>query len=208
MPAQSFPIEPNGPPRVHVSWGWNFKDLVVRFDQAEVARFASKQDIKTPQSVPLPDGSNLTVHFKSSGLSTGLELTRNGVPLPGSASDPRQVLGMAYGVIYFVAGMSAVVGLIAIVAKVDLLLQMGIGWASVATGAIYAALGWAVHKKLSLAALVAAILLFTADTFLVLIAAADAGGNPGVGVVVRVFLLIAMWRGIGAIRAIKSEGRR
>ena len=58
------------------------------------------------------------------------------MPLPGSGSDPQQQLAGAWGVIFFIAGLNVLLGLVAFVFQIQFLLNLGIGIEAVATGGV------------------------------------------------------------------------
>lgn len=106
--------------------------------------------------------------------------------------------------VYFVAGLNIVLGLAAALFNVEFLQQIGIGFGSILFGLVFLALGFFVQRR-SAAALILAIVVFALDGVLGLYLAASQGYNPGSGgIVARVFLLIPMVQGLGAIKTLNS----
>jgi hypothetical protein len=144
------------------------------------------------------------VAYDKSFGSQGLNVSRNGKPLSGSADDPATRLKTAAGLVYFVAGLNVVLGLIAVVAESGFLARMGVGWGSVVEGALYGVLGWFASRRHTWA-LVVAVVLFAIDGIVSVAVGVGAGGPPPVGgLIARVFFILPMIRGIPAIAKLKS----
>jgi hypothetical protein len=204
LPTKRFALEPNQPKRLEISWKGNWKRLAVSLDATPVGAIETKKELQGGKEFTLADGSTLEVRLRQTFFSPELQLLRNGSPIPGSGSDPQARLAMAYGVIFFVAGLSAIVGVIAELFHIDLLLRLGFGIWSLVGAAIYGILGYFVRKR-SLSALIIAIALFALDGVLSIVLAAEQGLQPsGGGIVTRIILLIPMIRGVPAIQALKQ----
>ncbi len=199
MPSKKYALEAGGPERVQVDWDGAFKNLTVTFDGAALGSFESAKDIETPQSFALSDGSRLEVVLAKIGPFPELRLSRDGEPLPGSAGDPQTQLEAAANMIFAIAALNAILGFVAAIFDLNFLKSIGVGWASVLTGAIYAGLAVFVRKR-SFPALAIAVGLFILDGLYMFVAAAEAKASPPIGgVIARVFFLIPMVRGFGAI---------
>jgi hypothetical protein len=182
--------------------GW--RSFTVKLDGLEIGKIEGGQKVlKQGKSFTLPDGSDLSIKLKT-GLTTELQLLRNGRPLPGSASDPRKKLTTAYGVIFFVGGLGLILGLAAALLGATFLQELGFGWGSIIVGAIVVGLGFMV-KQQSLTALWIAIVLYALDAILSIAGAVAAGAAPTGNIIVRVFFLAAMYQGVGAIKALRAE---
>lgn len=205
MAKQTFALERGGAKRLEVSWGGFFKNVQVTLDGAPVGSFATKKQLEAGNTFTLPDGSQLQVQLKRESMVQELHVLRNGSPLPGSASEPEQRVAAATGMLYFIGALNAALGLVGELGQVEFLLDIGLGYASVFVGAIYAGLGYLVKAKHSRAALLLAIMLFVLDGLASMVFAAKAGGTPPVGgFVARLFLLIPMWRGVPALSELKK----
>lgn len=206
MAKQRFALEANGPKRLEISWGMFWRNITVRLDGQVIGTVPSKKELAQGYDIFLPDTSLLNIKLARTFVTQELQVLRNGQPLPGSASDPQSRVKTAANVIFFIAGLNIVVGLIALFFQVDLLLAYGLGIESVITGLIYALLGFFVKRK-SLVALVIAIVLFVLDGVFGLVTAAEVGANPGSMVIARIVLLIPMLQGFSAIRTLKKQVR-
>ena len=153
MPAKQLALEKGGPLRLEVEWQGNFKDFEVRLDGALLGSFADKKALSEGQVFTLQDGSRLEVKLQTTALLPELSLTRDGAPLPGSDADPEQRVTAAANMIFFVAGLNALLGLVAAAFDVEVLKALGLGLGSLVVGAIYGALGYLVKEKRSSIAL-------------------------------------------------------
>jgi len=204
LPSKKYALEAGGPERVQVDWEGAFKNLTVTFDGAALGSFESAKDIETPQSFALSDGSRLEVVLAKIGPFPELRLSRDGEPLPGSAGDPQTQLEAAANMIFAIAALNAILGFVAAIFDLTFLKSIGVGWASVLTGAIYAGLAVFVRKR-SFPALAIAVGLFILDGLYMFVAAAEAKASPPIGgLIARVFFLIPMVRGFGAIRELNK----
>ncbi|MCH9687141.1 MAG: hypothetical protein K0V04_37240 [Deltaproteobacteria bacterium] len=199
MPNKSYPLGPGS--TVELQWRGIWKDFVVSVDGRELGRMNGQREVASGGSWQLEDGSRLEVKLQTGIGGGGLNVSRNGVPLSGSASDPKTALKSAAGIVFFIAGLNIVLGLVAEFGEIQFLLALGLGWVAVGVGVVFAALGFATLKG-SVAALWIAIVLFGADALLGLYGAVEAGGQPSVGgLVFRVFLIAAMVKAALAARS-------
>jgi len=145
----------------------------------------------------------LSARLAKKGLGSDLELLVEGRPVPGSAFDPKAMLRGAYGIIFFLAGLNTVLGLVAVLADVRFLQAIGLGWISIIFGVVLGGLGVLVMRR-SRTALAIAIGLMALD-MLLLIASFGSMETPPVGaVVVRLLFIAGMARGFPAIRRMEE----
>ena len=205
MPKNSYALEAGGEKRLEVSWKGMYNNVTVSLDGNEVGVIPDSKALSAGQEFRLVDGSTIKVRLVNKFLSPELQVTRNGQPLPGSSSDPQTRFKNAYLMVYFVAGLNLVLGFISILFDVEFLQTLGIGSVSIIYGLVFLVLGFFVQRR-SAVALILAIVLFALDGILGFVLAIAGGYNPGIGgMVARIFLLIPMIQGIGAIKALKSK---
>ncbi len=197
MAVQTFALEKGGPRRLLLSWKISWRDMQIRLDGSLIGEIATQQELRQGHEFTLPDGSTLSVKLVNRMLWSELQVLRDGVPLPASQTDPETRLRASYGVLYFIAAINIVVGLVAEIFQVELLQSMGLGFLSAGIGAIYLVLGYFVMRR-SMAALLIALVLFTLDTLLSLLS----GFN--IGIVMRIILLFYMAQGVRAILDLKG----
>jgi hypothetical protein len=200
-----YALEPGGEKRLQVSWKGLYKETSVYLDDQLVGTIQGQKALAAGQDFTLIDGSLLHVQLVSKVFNTELQVLRNGQPLPGSASDPQARLKAAYAITYFIAGLNLVLGIIATLFQVEILLELGIGFYSILFGLVFLVLAIFVQRR-SLAALIIAIVIFIIDGVLGFVFSIMAGATPSTtGLLGRVILLIPMFMGIGAIKALKKQ---
>jgi len=120
------------------------------------------------------------------------------------ASEHEEQLKTAYGAIFFIAGLSIVVGITSELFQVEFLLQRGVGFFSILYGVLFLVLGFYVKRRSNIA-LGIAVGLYTLDAILSVIMF---GITSSIGVIMwRIFLLPLMIKGFGAISSLKQEER-
>jgi hypothetical protein len=198
MPTQKYALESGGPKRLEISWKINWKDFTVKLDDQVIGTANSHKELKAGRNFRLPDDSTLFIHLTQTPLSAGLHITRNGLPLPGSAQDPEVKLNTAYGTIFLVAGLNIVLGLLSVLFRIEFLQMAGINTISIAFGLTFLVLGLGAKRK-SRGALIIAIAILAIDGILGVILAIDQGRIPTGGIMARIFLLLPMIQGVKAI---------
>lgn len=203
---QSFALEPGGPKRLQVSWGLAWKEFTVRLDGQVVGTIPTQKELWAGREFALPDGSTLSVRLAQQALTPVLELRRNGAPLPGSGTDPGQQVRTAAGIVYFLAGFNIVIGIVALIWRIEFLLRLGVGVPSIVFGLVFAVLGFFVQRRSALA-LGTAMALLIVDMILSLAGTEQGRSSPPVaGLVLRILFLIWMWQGFAAMRALRRQG--
>ncbi len=206
MPKQSYALEPNGPKRLQISWGAFWKNITITLDGSTIGTIPDQKTLSQGSTFPLPDGSTLSVQLLQSLAGAELRVLRDGKPLPGSASDPQIRHKTAYGVLFFIGGLNLLLGLAGLFFENEFLQALGAGWYTLIFGMVFIFLGIFTWRR-SQMALVIAIVLFALDGFLSFIAMAQNGSFAFGGLIVRVFLIIPLIQGIGAIGQLKkAEG--
>ncbi len=203
MPTKTFALSKNEPELLTVTWKRGWKATQVELAGTRIAEFQRKKELKAGGDAKLPDGRSLHVQLVTTFFGAHLELLVDGEPVPGSGSDPNTQLKAACGVIFFVAGLSAGLGLLA-VAGIGFLKSMGLGWVSVVIGAVYGSLGYLALKKRSRVALGVAMLLFTLDTIALFIPSGPTYNPPVGAAFARIILLAMMAKGFPAISKLRK----
>lgn len=204
MPKQSYSFEPGGPKRLEIQWKGFFKNTTITLDGVPLSTIPDHMTLRTPQEFNLSDGSLLKVQLVQNLSGAEMQVTRNGIPLPGSASNPETKVNTAAGIIFFVAGLNLLLGVIGLLTRSEFLTSLGIGWYSIIFGAFFLVMGFLVKKR-SMVALILSIVVFSLDALLGIIGSVALGGAPAIGgFVFRVFLIIPMVQGVGAIKALKK----
>src|SRR5262245_22087083 len=113
MPKKLMSLEKDGPKRLELSWSGMWNDFTVNLDGGTVISAHGSSDIKAGKSATLPDGSTLDVRLQTGFGNAGLVILRNGVPLPGSSTDPETLVKTAGGIVYAIAVLNAIIVVIA-----------------------------------------------------------------------------------------------
>lgn len=207
MPKKTYALEAGGQPRVTVEWRGMWKDIRVSVDGSDLGVIPNKKDLEAGRSFPLPTGGVLAVQLVSQFAAVELRVTRDGVSLPGSASDPAERVKQAAYVLYFIAALNIVLGLVTELGAVELLRAVGVGWASVVEGSLYAVIAWRA-KKGSRVALVLGITLFGLDTLLLIVSALQSSHSPSMGgLVARLFFFMPLIKGLQGARELRAAAR-
>lgn len=204
MPKQTYALEPGGPKRLEISWKGMWKNLTIKVDEQIIGTIAGQKELKQVNEFTLPDNTTLSVQLVQKISGAELQILRDGQALPGSASDPETRLKSAYGIVFVVAGLNLVLGLLATLFQVEFLQSIGIGFFSIIFGLVFLVLGFFV-KMMSQTALIIAIVIFGLDAIAGIALSVMGGMQPSIGgLMVRVFLIIPMIQGVPAIRALKQ----
>lgn len=206
MPKRQYSLVEGGPKRLLLEWGLGFRNLTATLDGAQVLKFESLDHLKLGRKADLASGDTLEIKLERKPFSTELGVWWNGAPVPGTSADPETQLSAAYGIIYLVAALSVIVGLLAEFLTSSLR-ESGFGWPTIGFGLVFAALGFWVQKRRSKVGLAIAVALFALDG---LLSAMYGSGTVGQGpnltpLIVRFFLLLPMIRGFGAIHLLETE---
>src|SRR4051812_4937197 len=125
MPQQEYPLERDGPKRLKVSWSGIWKNFAVALDGRVIGVVDGGMSVlKEGRAFPLGDGTTLSVQLVQ-GLTVELRLLRDGLPLPGSGSDPEQRFKLAWSMVFVIAGFDAAFGIAAMAFDFPLLRQLG-----------------------------------------------------------------------------------
>jgi hypothetical protein len=206
MPKQSYSLVAGGPKRLELSWQGLWRHLTVILDGRVIGTFPDQKALSAGQVFKLPDGSPLKIQLVRKYGSTELQVQRNDLPLPGSSSDPQVRLKTAYWMIFFIAGLNLVLGVLAWFFNIQALLQIGFGFGSVLFGLVFLLLGFLVQRKRSYFALILAIVLLFVDGIVGMVLSTLQGYSPSVGGFIgRIILMIPMIQGLGALNYLKRQ---
>jgi hypothetical protein len=206
MPKQAYALEHGGLKRLRLSWKGTWREVAIALDGEEIGKISGPQELQTGKEFRLPDDSILTVQLVHKLAGTELRLLRDGQALPGTAADPVAKFKTAYVVIYLIAALNIVLGLVGWLFDVQFLLAIGIGQSSIAFGLLFLGLGFFAQRR-SVIALVLAVGIFALDGILSLIVSIAQGYAPNMlDIFVRVLLLVPMIQGITALRGMKKQG--
>ncbi|MCK8498579.1 hypothetical protein [Myxococcus fulvus] len=206
MATKQFALEAGGPPRLEFEWGMFWRNFTVSLDgkvvdTVEGGASALKKGVK----VTLPDRTVLEVQLQSGVLSAELAVKRNGLPLPGSSTDPEQQIKTAAYMLYFLAGLNTLLGVVAMVLGSEEMDALGLGIGSIVFGALVAVFGFFTYRATRFGPILA-ILLYIGDTVVTLMDSIDAGGRPNVvGLIIRVYIIVTLVKAAQAAGELKRR---
>lgn len=200
MPVKTFALEPGGPSRLALHWKPFWRNTRVELDGQPLGVIPNQRALKDGIVFQLPNGEPLRIQM-TRGMAPELQLSVAGRPLPGSAADPQQRIKTAAQILWFIAGLNLLLGVISLFVENELLATLAAGWPTIATGALYLVLGFLARRGARVA-VIAGIALLVVDTILVL-SAGDAPGSGGT--VARVFLIIGLAQALPAMKPVRAE---
>jgi hypothetical protein len=177
----------------------------VRLDGQVLGVIPGSKELHAGRSIPLPDGSTLHVQLVQNLITPELRLTRDGRPLPRSASDPTERLRLACASVFLIAGLNIGLGLLAELWSSERLFSLGFDFTTVPFGGIMVLLGFFVRRRSAVALWIAIVLFFLDSLLTVTLSALETGRASMGAVVVRLFLILWMVRGLGAIRELRQS---
>ena len=202
MPKRSYSLQNDGPKELECSWGIAWKNFTLKQNGQVIGTVANQKELKEGREFQLNDGSKLFVKLKI-GLTSGLYLTRDGQPLPGSDSDPMSKVKGAFTILMIIAVINIGIGILSTLFNLqEIGLEFGLGY--IVFGFVFLILSIAV-KRGSLIALIAAIILLILDALLGIVFMATSGGNQSIfWIIARIFFLIYLISSVSAFKKLKN----
>ncbi|GAB3635799.1 hypothetical protein GCM10027422_13890 [Hymenobacter arcticus] len=199
MPSKIYYLDAAHTDAVTASWGMFFRNFRLDYQGQELGRTATAQELKAGQEFVLPDGRRLQVRLQQQFGAQGLDLQLDGRPVAGTVNDPHTQVATGFAAMLFIAGLNLVLSLVVLLGHVEVLAQLGIGWGTVLEALLYAGLAWLGKYRLSAVAFYVALGLVVLDGVVTL-----GSGQASAGLVVRVFLGIAIYRAAAATRQLRA----
>jgi|GEM_PF-4239972 len=199
--------------RLVVTHGWGFKNLSIEFDGHLVMAEADPEKLKTPHTVPLPDGRKLTVYSKMNWpvLRRELYLEVDGKAVFGSTGHSWSRVKEAYQILYFIAAVHLVIGLFVVWLQSSsirsVVVEWGPSWFYFLMGIVFGLLGFFVKARQTLAlgfALVAWGLNVLLTVFVPFFAQEVQFESPTV-YFLRIYLFMGLLQGFFALRRLNRE---
>lgn len=205
MPSKIYYLDDAQTQPLKVSWGWSWRNLVVAYQGQEIGQFATTKQLKQGATFILPDGRQLAVQLRTRMAQQQLELLLDGQPLPGSSTYPQEQFQQARYVLWFLAAINIVLGLIAELGQIEVLQEFGMGIGTILVGLAFLGFDWWARTRFSPWAFYVAIGLIVVDMVAtVALAAGGSSGSTG-GLVMRVFLVLALMRGATAAKELRAQ---
>ena len=199
MPTKTYYLDTARTDAVTASWGWFFRNFRLSYQGQELGGPTTAAELKAGREFALPDGRQLLVRLQQKFGAQGLDMQLDGQPVPGTVNAPQTQVTTGFVALLFIAGLNAVLSLVALAAPSETLLALGIGWGTLAAAALYAGLAWLGKYRLSAVAFYVALALLVLDGAFML-----GSGQATAGLVVRVLLGIAVFRAAAAARQLRA----
>ncbi|MBO2007610.1 hypothetical protein [Hymenobacter negativus] len=198
MPTNTFYLDDARTEAVTASWNMFFRNFRLDYQGQELGRL-TPAELKAGHEFALPDGRRLLVRLQQKFGAQGLDFQVDGRPLGGTINDPLTQIKTAFVAIMLIAGLNVVLSVMAMLGSVEFLVAIGFGGGTLAEGLVYAGLGWLGKFRRAAWAFYAALGLLVLDGVMLL------GSDQGsAGMVVRVLLGIAIYRGATAARQLRT----
>jgi hypothetical protein len=198
MPTKTYYIDDARTEAVTATWSLFFRNFRLDYQGRELGQL-TPAELKAGREFALPDGRRLLVRLQQKFGAQGLDFQLDGRPLGGTVNDPRTQINAGFAATMLIAGLNGALSVVAMLGQVEFLLALGFGWSTLAEGALYAGLGWlGKHRQMAWAFWVALGLLVLDGVLLL-----GSGQGTG-GLVVRVFLGIAIYRAAVAARQLRA----
>jgi hypothetical protein len=198
MPTSTFYLDAARTEAITASWGMFFRNFRLDYQGQELGRL-TPAELKAGHEFALPDGRHLLVRLQQKLGAQGLDFQVDGQPLGGSVNDPLTQIKTAFAAIMLIAGLNVALSVAALLGQGEFLLTFGFGWGTLAEGLIYAGLGWLGKYRRAAWAFYVALGLLVLDGVTLL----GSGVGTG-GLVVRLFIGIAIYRGAAAARQLRN----
>jgi hypothetical protein len=205
MPQRFFYIDEEKQQCLSATWQYNWSNFKLCYQNEVICSFANKKELTAGRQFVMKDGHLLSVRLKD-GVRPELELLRNGFPLPDNGEKSRSRHNIISQLALFLGILNTLAGITAEATESDIMLSIGFGYGSVAIGAVYMLLGWGIRHLASFAGFAIAALILV-DILLVFILTSRIQGptSPISGLLIKLFLIYAFVRGIGALKQLRTQ---
>ena len=190
-----------------ITWGFGWKDFTITYKGKEVGKIPSLGFLSDGREFRLKDGSTLSVKLTRNLASVNLEVLRNGKPVPGSDTDPARQLDNVYTAIGLLAFVYILLGALALIFDIEYLKNSGVGLATIGFGGILYILGVLV-KRGSMPAMIFTVVTIAAEYAASFYLRLQSGGGDvggSIGAVIRLMIILYIWKGFKAIRRLKKN---
>jgi hypothetical protein len=162
----TFTIDAGGEKRIEILASRRWNEVEVRVDGTQ-ACIISKKELLSGYDLRLSDGSILNIKRPRFFLDMRrLLITKNGLPLAPSLTgyDNQMAVTNAAYLIYIVAMVNLILGILSIFVKIEAFTEFNFGWLNVVYGLVFMVLGFFAQRK-SVEAMILFIIIFGLDSF-------------------------------------------
>lgn len=194
MPRAKYAVERGAPKHLEIAWTKGFEEVTVSWEEVVIEEL-TRGDLDAAADVRLPEGTEIRITLKAAsalGNAKRLAIHSDGKPLPGTLDDPVEAAKQGGYILYAIAGLTALCGVVAMVTESEALASAGAGIFSLFAAGLFGVLGFFTMRG-SRVALGLAIALYAFDWIAGVALALAADVNPGLGgIIIRVILIAAL----------------
>lgn len=169
----------------------------VFLDGQLIGEFANNKESKEGKEFKIDFNNFVNIRYDSKFLTPELYISHNGQELETSASHPTARKNNAWGLILFLAGMNGIIGLVGMSNAIPAFTQSGYGLYNVFMAVFYCIAVMLFKTFTPFLGIVLALVLYSIDSVVVLMALPT---NPGISgaVIVRIMFFGLLIRGLSA----------
>ena len=206
MPSKTFYLDDARTQPLTASWGMFFRNFTASFAGTALEPLNPEATIAQGREYRLPDGRIFSARHKQNTYPQEMELLIDGQPVPGSGTHPLERIKQAWYVLLVLGILNVGLGLVAEFGRIEILLQLGLGWGSLVEGAAYIALGYFGYFRHSAPAFTIALVLLVLDAVFAVTSAISSSQSPGLGgLFLRAFFCMVVFRAMQAARQLRQE---
>jgi hypothetical protein len=204
MPKIKYAIETGGSKRLEISWKGNFTEFTIRLDGNLIGSINNREQLEAGQEFRLEDGSSIKVQLPHRSIFSYPQVSINSQPLHPSGLEPAKRLSNVYKLIFIFAGANLAAGII-LLSHTGLQKSLAVGLRSLVAGGLFFLLAFFVIRR-SIIALSIFVGILAVDLILSVIFPPELPRFILIAAVVfRIFILLAIIQGFGAIKALKQN---
>jgi len=203
MPRKLYSLDQEGKQMLAVSWKGNFKNLELKLNNKPLGKAQGKQELVRGKEFEISHDKILSVKLvKEMYLFTRLELLVNGFPVESSMTHPVRKLNDVFLLIMFIAAINLIFGLLGLMVDNDLFRILGAGFWNIIYAGIFTILGIIMKENKSMFAMISIVGLMMLDIMFSFFYIMEIPGhvNPAGNILVKVFLMLYLLRGVTAIK--------
>lgn len=211
MPRKLYSLDKEEKQILDVSWKGNFKNLVLKLNNKPFGKIQNKQELIQGKEFKISHDKVLTVKLvKEMYLFSELELLLNGYPVDRSMTHPVKKLNDVFMLVMLIVAMNLIFGLLGLMTDTDLFKRLGAGFWNIIYAGIFTILGIFTKENKSMFALISIIVLMILDIAFSFLYIMETPGhvNPAGTILVKLFLVLYLLRGVNAIKEFKKMEKK
>lgn len=207
MPAVTYHLDQAKTNPLKFEWKAGWKNFTITHNNHQVGVINDMNELKQGKSFKLPSGQTVSAKLNMVlGVIPELELLLDNKPVPGSPTDPVAIVKQGFIALIIIGIINIALGALVMGARIDVLMDLGVGPATIVIGALFLALAFWGKQKNSEIAFMIGLALMAADIVLTFMAAAESNGSsPTSGIVVKIIICLLLYKSAQAAKKLKAE---